>query len=92
MATNTTISTERGTSARGSRFDDIAAVSGVVFVLSIIASMVLVGDMPTASDDAAAISSYLNDNVGSHQAGLVVISPVARSQYSPTRSNDRVTV
>ena len=54
-------------------FNRIAAVSGIVFLVCILLSMVLVGSMPTASDDAATLTKYFADNAGGHKAGLLVI-------------------
>lgn len=57
-----------------STFGRVAGVSGIVFAVAIIASQFLVGEMPTASDDATAIGEYFADNEGPHKAGLVVVA------------------
>jgi len=71
--TTDTVSNDAGMTPTGSSFNRIAAVSGVVFVVCILLSMVLVGSMPTASDDAAKLTEYFADSAGAHKAGLLVI-------------------
>ena len=82
-----------------SAFGRIAGVSGVVFAVAIIASQFLVGDMPTAGDDATAIREYFADNEGPHKAGLVVVAlaivplilfatGLARSRRRPGQDGD----
>lgn len=63
------ITTEGGRST----FGRIAAISGVLFAVGVIASMVLVGEMPGAGDDATTIREYFTGNEGPHGAGLVVV-------------------
>ena len=54
-------------------FDRMGAASGVVFVVCLVLSLVLVGEMPAASDDALTIADYLTEDIGTHQAGLLFI-------------------
>lgn len=56
-----------------SSFNRIAATSGLVMVGGIIFSLIAVGEMPAADDDAAAIVDYFTENSGAHQAGLVAV-------------------
>jgi hypothetical protein len=66
-----TVPSDTGTTS--SSFNRIAAVSGIVFIACILLSMVLVGSMPTASDDAAKLIEYITNNPRPHKVGLLVI-------------------
>ncbi len=71
--TTDTVPIDTGTIPTSASFNRIAAVSGIVFLVCVLLSMVLVGSMPTASDDAAKLTEYFADNAGAHKAGLLVI-------------------
>jgi hypothetical protein len=58
---------------RSRSFNRIAAIAGIAFSLCVVASLILVGSIPTASDNVAKLRAYFTDNPGSHQAGLLVI-------------------
>lgn len=70
---NHTVAMPGDTIPRSRGFNRMAAVSGIAFVLCIVVSLIMVGDLPTASDDAATLRDYFTENPGSHQAGLLVI-------------------
>jgi len=71
--TTHTVPVDTDTIPTSTTFDRIAAVSGIVFLVCILLSMVLVGSMPTTSDDAAKLTEYFANNAGGHKAGLLVI-------------------
>ncbi len=58
---------------RSPSFNRIAAISGLAFVLCVVTSLVLVGDVPKASDDVTTLRAYFTESPGSHQAGLLLI-------------------
>jgi len=68
-----TIHTEPLQEQKGA-FSRVAAVAGIAWIVLTVISIFLVGDMPTAADDANVVRDYLSENVGSHQAGLAAIS------------------
>ena len=72
MSTDT-VPIDPGTIPTSTGFNRIAAVSGIVFLVCVLLSMVLVGSMPVASDDAAKLTEYFANNAGAHKAGLLVI-------------------
>lgn len=68
-----TIQTEPLQEHRGA-FSRVAAVAGIVWIVLTVISIFLVGDLPTAGDDVNVLRDYFNENVGSHQAGLMAIT------------------
>jgi hypothetical protein len=56
-----------------SSFNRVGAVAGFVFIACVIGSMIAVGAMPTAGDEASLVD-YFTTSSGGHSLGLLVIS------------------
>ena len=68
----------------------LAALSGVAFVVAIVAAFVgIAGDTPQIDDSASTIVNYYNDNQGKETAAALVVMAMTRvgSPGAPARTN-----
>ncbi len=56
-----------------SGFNRVGAIAGFVFVACVLGSMIAVGNMPTAGDEASLVD-YFSTSTGGHSLGLLIIS------------------
>lgn len=54
-------------------FNRITAVAGFVFIACVLASMIAVGNMPEAGNEAS-LADYFSQSTGGHSLGLLIIS------------------